>query len=124
MRATMLYSDDQYKLFREELDGASIGTVWSAMRADNFDRNTLSFEEKKNYFFELIHHFMAEGRVRLGKHGQFLEGDIEEQVTHYKAVFPKTEEEWKTKNEDIWFYEEECPGGLVWIHEDGYQDWT
>lgn len=30
----------------------------------------------------------------------------------------------KTKNEDIWFYEEECPGGLVWIHEDGYQDWT
>ncbi|MFX2516571.1 DUF596 domain-containing protein [Serratia marcescens] len=66
---------------------------------------------------------MAEGRVRLGKHGQFLEGDIEEQVTHYKAVFPKTEEEWK-KNEDIWFYEEECPGGLVWIHEDGYQDWT
>ncbi|HGE8283597.1 TPA: DUF596 domain-containing protein [Serratia marcescens] len=123
MRATMLYSDEQYKLFREELDGASIGTVWSAMRADNFDRNTLSYEEKKNYFFDLIHHLMAEGRVRLGKHGQFLEGDIEEQVTHYKAVFPKTEEEWE-KNEDIWFYEEECPGGLVWIHEDGYQDWT
>lgn len=91
----MLYSDEQYKLFREELDGASIGTVWSAMRADNFDRNTLSYEEKKNYFFDLIHHLMAEGRVRLGKHGQFLEGDIEEQVTHYKAVFPKTEEEWK-----------------------------
>lgn len=93
----MLYSDEQYKLFREELDGASIGTVWSAMRADNFDRNTLSYEEKKNYFFDLIHHLMAEGRVRLGKHGKFLEGDIEELVTHYKTVFPKTEEEWKTK---------------------------
>ena len=112
----MLYSDEQYKLFREELDGDSIGTVWSAMRADNFDKKILPYEEKKNYFFDLIYHLMAEGRVRLGKHGQFLEGDIEEQITHYKAVFPKTE--------DIWFYEEECPGGLVWIHEDGYQDWT
>ena len=32
----MLYSDDEYKLFAEELEGSSMGTVWSAMRADNF----------------------------------------------------------------------------------------
>ncbi|MGN7974808.1 hypothetical protein HL670_01149 [Serratia plymuthica] len=120
----MLYSDDKYKLFSEELEGSSIGTVWSAMRADNFDRETLSYEEKVAYFLEIIQLLMKDGKIKLGKHGQFLEGNIEDQVTRYKAAFPKTEEEWKAKNEDIWFYHEDCPGGIVWIHDSGYEDWT
>ncbi|MEB7600594.1 DUF596 domain-containing protein [Raoultella terrigena] len=24
----------------------------------------------------------------------------------------------------MWFTFEECPGGIVWIHENGYEDWT
>ncbi|MCS4268116.1 DUF596 domain-containing protein [Serratia sp. BIGb0163] len=120
----MLYSDDKYKLFSEELEGSSIGTVWSAMRADNFDRETLSYEEKVAYFLELIQLLMKYGKIKLAKHGKLLEGNIEYQVTLYKAAFPKTEEEWKAKNEDIWFYDEDCPGGIVWIHDNGYEDWT
>lgn len=46
----MLYSDEEYKLFSDELEGTSIGTVWSAMRADNFEKAAMSYEEKKLIF--------------------------------------------------------------------------
>ncbi|WP_434641346.1 DUF596 domain-containing protein [Klebsiella sp. I138] len=82
------------------------------------------FEEKRTYFFELLERFMTEGKVRIGKHGKFLDGSIEEQISRYRMAFPKTEDEWKKRNEEIWFYEEDCPGGIVWIHENGYEDWT
>ncbi|WP_117076123.1 DUF596 domain-containing protein, partial [Klebsiella pneumoniae] len=26
--------------------------------------------------------------------------------------------------EGFWFLSENCPAGIVWIHEDDYQDWT
>lgn len=60
----------------------------------------------------------------LGKHGKFLEGSIEDQIARYQLAFPKTEDDWKARGEDIWFYEEYCPGGVVWVHESGYLDWT
>ncbi|CAI0776510.1 Uncharacterised protein [Serratia proteamaculans] len=37
----MLYSDEEYKVFSDELEGTSIGTVWSAMRADNFEKTSM-----------------------------------------------------------------------------------
>ena len=67
---------------------------------------------------------MQEGRIKNGKHGQLLEGTIEEQIARYKLAFPKTEGEWRARGEDLWFYEEDCPGGVVWVHESGYLDWT
>ncbi len=42
----MLYNDEEYKLFSYELEGTSIGTVWSAMRADNFEKAVMSYEER------------------------------------------------------------------------------
>ncbi|CAI0914272.1 DUF596 domain-containing protein [Serratia proteamaculans] len=24
----------------------------------------------------------------------------------------------------FWFLTEECPAGIVWIHDSGYEDWT
>ncbi|MDE4643036.1 DUF596 domain-containing protein, partial [Klebsiella variicola] len=24
----------------------------------------------------------------------------------------------------FWFLTEKCPGGIVWIHDNGYEDWT
>ncbi|AJZ89597.1 hypothetical protein VW41_11415 [Klebsiella michiganensis] len=120
----MLYNDEEYKLFSEELEGCSIGTVWSAMRADNFNMETMNHDEKSAYFFELLKRLMEEGKIKFGKHGEFLQGSIEDQIALFKTAFPKTENEWKAKIEDIWFYEEECPGGIVWIHENGHEDWT
>lgn len=120
----MLYNQDEYQLFRDELNGGSIGTIWSAMRADNFDKIHLSFDEKKEYFFELLQKLLEEGIIKLANRSVFLDGTIEEQIARYKLAFPKTEAEWKARGEDLWFYEEDCPGGVVWVHDSGYLDWT
>ncbi|WP_145594086.1 DUF596 domain-containing protein [Yersinia aleksiciae] len=120
----MLYSHDEYKLFQDELEGGSIGTLWSAMRADNFGKDDLSFNDKKAYFFELLQRLMQDGKIKLAKHGVFLGGTIEEQIARYKAAFPKTEQEWKARAEDVWFFDEDCPGGIVWVHDNGDLDWT
>ena len=108
----MLYSDDEYKLFAEELEGSSMGTVWSAMRADNFGKEELSYKEKCDYFFELMERLL-------------LEGSIDEQISLYRENFPKNQEEMEEDAFDgFWFLTEKCPGGIVWIHDNGYEDWT
>ena len=121
----MLYNDEEYKLFSEELEGCSIGTIWSAMRPDNFNKATMSYEEKCEYFFEILHRLMIEGRIKLATHGHFLEGSIDEQISHYQSVFPKNQKEMEDSAFDgFWFLTEKCPGGIVWIHDSGYEDWT
>ncbi|QJW54290.1 hypothetical protein HL670_01158 [Serratia plymuthica] len=45
----MLYSDEEYELFSQELDGSSIGTIWSAMIPENFN-GKISYDEKKDIF--------------------------------------------------------------------------
>ncbi|EAO2752619.1 DUF596 domain-containing protein [Salmonella enterica] len=117
----MLYSDDEYKLFSEELEGCSIGTVWSAMRADNFDKKILSYEEKKDYFLELLQLLIEDGKIKLASHGKFLTGSTEEQINRFREALPQQEE---GLYHDLWFTFEECPGGIVWIYENGYEDWT
>ncbi|CNK13666.1 Uncharacterized protein conserved in bacteria [Yersinia mollaretii] len=117
----MLYSHDEYKLFQDELEGGSIGTLWSAMRADNFGKDDLSFNDKKAYFFELLQRLMQDGKIKLAKHGVFLDGTIEEQIARYKAAFPDNEDKLV---HGLWFTFDESPGGIVWVHDNGDLDWT
>ncbi|MFC3393737.1 DUF596 domain-containing protein [Brenneria rubrifaciens] len=67
---------------------------------------------------------MDRGWLKLANHGVFLEGTIKEQIARFKDAFPKTEEEWKAKHKEVWFFLDECPGGAVWVLDDGYLDWT
>ncbi|HHQ4307748.1 DUF596 domain-containing protein [Serratia fonticola] len=121
----MLYSDEEFKLFSEELEGSSIGTVWSAMSPDNFGREVLSYEEKKAYFLELLQRLIQEGRIKLASRGNFLKGTVEEQIALYRDAFPKNQEEMEDGAFDgFWFLTEKCPAGIVWVHENGYLDWT
>ncbi|MBH1929736.1 DUF596 domain-containing protein [Serratia rubidaea] len=121
----MLYSEEEYKLFRDELEGSSIGTLWSAMRGDNFGKKDFSYEDKCDYFLELLHRLLLEGKVKLGNHGEFLHGSVEEQILLFRKRFPNTQDEMDAGAFDgCWFLTEKCPGGIVWIHENGYQDWT
>lgn len=121
----MLYSDEEYKVFSDELEGTSISTVWSAMRADNFEKNSMSYEEKKAYFLELLYRFMQDGKIKLASRGEFLEGSAADQIVRYREKFPKNQEEMDAGAFDgFWFLTEECPGGIVWVHDSGYEDWT
>lgn len=121
----MLYSDEQYKLFSHELEGDSVGTMWSAMIAENFEKAAMSYDEKKEYFLELLHRLMQDGKIKLANKDKFLEGSVAEQIALYRENFPKNQEEMDAYDIDgFWFLTEKCPGGIVWIHESGYEDWT
>ncbi|WP_175413709.1 DUF596 domain-containing protein [Brenneria rubrifaciens] len=120
-----MISEELYQERARALEGMSLAAVWDVCcpNADIWN-NKFPFEERKAFFFEFLQRLMEDGKVRLAKHDKFLEGSIEEQIERYKQAFPKTEEEWKAKNEDVWFFLEECPGGAVWVLDDGYLDWT
>ncbi|HDJ1441041.1 TPA: DUF596 domain-containing protein [Serratia rubidaea] len=117
----MLYSDEEYKLFSSELEGSSIGAIWSAMVPDNFGGESLSYDEKKAYFLELLQRLMNDGKIKFGKYDRLLDGTICEQLDKLRRALPASEQ---GLYHGLWFTFEECPGGIVWIHEDGYQDWT
>lgn len=77
----------------------------------------LQIEEKS---FWALTRLLKEGRIKLAKHGKFLEGSVDEQVERFRQAFPKTEEEME---DGIWFFDESCPGA-VWVLEDGSLEWT
>ncbi|MEC5321577.1 DUF596 domain-containing protein [Brenneria populi subsp. brevivirga] len=120
----MLISDEDFQLFKYELEGHSLGSVWYSSIPIGINRSHYTFKERKAFFFELLQRLMKDGKLKLANHDVFLEGTIEEQVTRFKEVFPKTEEEWKKRDGDIWFLDDDCPGGAVWMLDSGYLDWT
>lgn len=88
-----------------------------------------NFELKKKLFFEVITLMLTDGRMRLAKHGQFLQGTIEEQVKLWSDSFPRSEK----SQDDIggigtWFFMDECPAGVVLVYQldDGstHLEWT
>lgn len=108
------------------LEGMSIGALWEVSCPDEDIWNDgFPFEEKKEYFFAFLQRLLEDGKIKLASRGKFLEGSIAEQIALYRQKFPKYQEEMDAGAFDgFWFLTEKCPGGIVWIHESGYEDWT
>ena len=117
----MLYNKENYDLLAQKLEDSSISTIWSAIVSENFEGIELSYEDRIDIFLKLIKYLISEGRVKLGKHDKFLDGTIEEQIGRYRKALPTCEEGLYS---GLWFTFEECPGGIVCIHGDGYEYWT
>jgi hypothetical protein len=100
----------------QALDG-----LWAYSIPDYVESREFTYAQRKRLFFWLLERLLKEGRIKLAKHGKFLEGTVEEQVELFRQVFPKTEEEME---DGIWFFDEVCPGGAVWVLEDGSLEWT
>ena len=88
-----------------------------------------NFEMKKKLFFDVITLMLIDGRMRLAKKGQFLQGTIEEQVQLWRSSFPLSEQ----SQDEIggigtWFFMDDCPAGIVLVYqlEDGTEhlEWT
>lgn len=88
-----------------------------------------NFDIKKKLFLDVITVMLTDGRMRLAKNGQFLQGTIEEQVNMWSDSFPSSEE----SQDNIggigtWFFMDECPAGVVLVYrlEDGSEhlEWT
>lgn len=100
----------------QALDG-----LWAYSIPDYVESNDFTFIQRKALFFWLFERLLREGRIKLAKNGKFLEGSVDTQIERFRQAFPKTEEEME---DGIWFFDEDCPGGAVWVLEDGSLEWT
>lgn len=116
-----LLTEKQFKELCLAAEGRNLGAVFSYSEPEEPPPLDFSFEERKNIFLWVLTRLLKEGRIKLAKHGKFLEGSIEEQVERFRQVFPRTEAEMV---DGIWFFDEICPGGAVWMLEDGSLEWT
>lgn len=119
-------ADDSYS------EGMALDSVWYAVPYV-FNRRLLDvqidFERQAELFFKIVHILMSDGRLRLAKNGEFLQGTIEQQITLFRFRFPSSEEsQAEIGGMLVWFFVEDCPAGAVWIRQldDGSEclDWT
>ncbi|EBR8158668.1 DUF596 domain-containing protein [Salmonella enterica subsp. enterica serovar Newport] len=111
----------EYKETAAASEMQALNGLWAYSIPDYVDNAAFSFDERKKLFFWLFERLLKEGRIKLAKHGKFLEGSVEEQVALFRQVFPHTEAEME---DGLWFFDESCPGGAVWVLEDGSLEWT
>lgn len=116
-----MLTEDEYQETSAAAEMQSLDGLWAYSIPDAANADEFSFESRKTLFFWLLEHLLNDGRIRLAKHGKFLEGSIEEQMERFRQVFPQTEIEME---DGIWFFDEICPGGAVWVLSDGSLEWT
>ncbi|SFN68313.1 DUF596 domain-containing protein [Xenorhabdus japonica] len=121
-----MVTDAEYKMVVEHAETQALDGLWAYIAPDMLPSKRVtsgdfSFKERKRLFFWFLEKLLTEGKLRLAKHGKFLEGTTNEQLQSFYSVFPKTEEE---LIEQFWFFDEACPGGAVWVLEDGSLEWT
>ncbi len=107
--------DVDYAGLNEALKGRNLQALWWATEAFSAD-----YVSRVEVFFSVLERLLRE-KIRLAKHGNFLEGSVDEQVERFRRAFPLTEPEME---DGIWFFDEACPGGAVWVLEDGSLEWT
>lgn len=115
-----------YESRKEILEGLSFGNLWKNIHEDSVMGSiVLSFDEEKEIFLWFVQRLLEDGRIKLASHDKYLQGSIEEQLKLLKERFPDNQEEMDNGAFDgFWFLSDKCPCGIVWIHENGYEDWT
>ncbi|CAH6255946.1 Uncharacterized protein conserved in bacteria [Klebsiella variicola] len=119
-------TEEQYQDRKDLLRGASTTMLWKNIDPESVDgAYKLTYEEEKALYIWFISRLLKDGDIKLARHGKFLSGSIEKQIEVFEMAFPKTEDDMDCDAfEGFWFLSENCPAGIVWIYENGYQDWT
>ena len=113
-------SDDEYNELVDAAEGQTLDAVLCYSIPESFSPE-FGFSDRREIFLWVLERLLNDGRIKLAKHGKFLEGSIDEQVERFRKVFPQTEMEME---DGIWFFDEVCPGGAVWVLSDGRLEWT
>lgn len=117
---TML-TEEQYEELWMAAEGQTLGAVLYCSVPTEPPPLDFPFSERRKIFFWALERLMREGHLKLAKYEKFLEGSVDEQLEVLYRAFSKT----KAEMEDgIWFFDEDCPGGAVWVLEDGSFEWT
>lgn len=119
---TSLLSENEYKELAAAAEDQSLDSVFSYSIPDIIEGDKeFSFEQRKEVFFDVLSRLLKDNRIRLSRHGKFLVGSADELVEQFRQAFPQTEKELLN---GVWFYDDVCPGEVVWIHDDGSWSWT
>ncbi|EOV7495899.1 TPA: DUF596 domain-containing protein [Proteus mirabilis] len=121
-----MVSNVEYKTIVEYAETQALDGLWAYITPDMLPSlhvicEDFSFPERKKIFFWFLKKLLHEGHLKLAKHGKFLSGSIDEQLQCFYDAFPETEEK---LIDQFWFFDESCPGGAVWILQDGTLEWT
>ncbi|HAV2137810.1 TPA: DUF596 domain-containing protein [Serratia marcescens] len=120
----MKITAEEFLEYKNALEGHSMNAIWHVTLPECYGEEP-SFSQRKSFFFQLLQMLLEDGKIRLASHGKYLRGSTSEQISLFKHIFPKNQEEMDADAFDgFWFLTEECPGGIVWIHDSGYEDWT
>ena len=120
----MKITNEEYLEYKNALEGHSMNAIWHVTPPECYGVE-LNFNQRKTFFFPLLQMLLDDGKIKLASHGRYLQGSSTEQISFFKKRFPKKQEEMEEDAFDgLWFLTEKCPAGIVWIHENGYEDWT
>lgn len=119
-------TEQKYQNRKDLLRGASTTMIWKNIDPESVDgAYKLTYQEEKALYIWFISRLLKDGDIKLARHGKFLPGGIKKQIEVFEMAFPETEDDMNCDAFDgYWFLSENCPAGIVWIYENGYQDWT
>lgn len=113
-------SEKEYRELADAAEGQTLDAVLCYSTPENMPTE-FGFEDKREIFLWVLARLLNEGRIKLAKHGEFLEGTVDQQVERFREMLPKTEAE---VDGGLWFFDERCPAGVVWVLPDGSLEWA
>lgn len=102
-------SEREYKELADAAEGQTLDAIL-CYSVPELHPAEFSFADRREIFFWALTRLLKEGRIKLAKHGKFLEGSVDEQVERFRQAFPKTEEEME---DGIWFLMRVVRGGCL-----------
>lgn len=119
---TTLLNEFEYKELADAAEDQSLGAVFCYSIPEAFKASKeFTFKQQTEVFFYVLTRLLNDGRIRLARDGKFLKGSSNELVSQFRKSFPHTEKELLN---GIWFYDDTCPGEVVWVRNDGSFSWA
>ncbi|WP_231368650.1 DUF596 domain-containing protein, partial [Escherichia coli] len=72
-------SEREYKELADAAEGQTLDAILCYSVPDIYPAE-FSFADRREIFFWVLTRLLKEGRIKLAKHGKFLEGSVDEQV--------------------------------------------
>ncbi|MBX9330350.1 DUF596 domain-containing protein, partial [Serratia marcescens] len=88
----MKITAEEFLEYKNALEGHSMNAIWHVTLPECYGEEP-SFSQRKSFFFQLLQMLLEDGKIRLASHGKYLRGSTSEQISLFKHVFPKNQEE-------------------------------
>ncbi|WP_175239579.1 DUF596 domain-containing protein [Achromobacter deleyi] len=102
--------------------GLSMAAIWQHLGVA-VGGPTVPYEVRVTYFFEILDKLLREGLIKFARNDVCLSGDINSQIEEIRQALPCNPDEDDLDGFGCWFLIS-APAGVVWIFENGFEQWT